>query len=180
MTRIDFNELVHKLSHKLYGYAFRILRNQEEAEDAVQEVFIKLWKLKEKLGEYNSIDALATTMIKNHCIDQVRKGRNIFNNEGILQLSVASQSPSPDQEMENRESNEILHRIIDNLPEIYKTVIQLRDIDGFSFEEIAEKTTQTVNNLRVILSRARKQIRDEFNRYNYEQRGTEQADRKVL
>ncbi len=180
MTRIDFNELVHQLSHKLYGYAFRILRNQEEAEDAVQEVFLKLWKLKEKLGEYNSIDALATTMVKNHCIDQVRKGKNIFNNEGSSHLYVSSPSPSPDQEMENRESDEIIHRIINNLPDIYKTVIQLRDIDGFSYEEIAEKTAQTVNNLRVILSRARKQIRDEFNKYQYEKRGTEQVDRKVL
>jgi RNA polymerase sigma factor (sigma-70 family) len=180
MTRIDFNELVHKLSHKLYGYAFRILRNQEEAEDAVQEVFIKLWKLKEKLGEYNSIDAMATTMVKNHCIDQVRKGKNIFNNDGNSQFYVSSSSPSPDEEMENRESGEIIYRIIENLPDISKTVIQLRDIDGFSYEEIAEKTAQTVNNLRVILSRARKQIRDEFNKYQYEQRGTEQVDRKVL
>jgi RNA polymerase sigma-70 factor (ECF subfamily) len=180
MTRIDFNELVHKLSHKLYGYAFRILRNQEEAEDAVQEVFIKLWKMKEKLEEYNSIDALATTMIKNHCIDQVRKEKNIFNNDGSSQFSVTSPLPSPDQEMENRESDEIIHRIIDNLPEIYRTVIQLRDIDGFSYEEVAEKTAQTVNNLRVILSRARKQIRDEFNKFEYEQGRTEQVVRKVL
>jgi RNA polymerase sigma-70 factor, ECF subfamily len=65
MSRTDFNDLVHQLNRKLYGYAFRILRNQEEAEDAVQEVFIKLWKMNEKLSEYNSIDALATTMTKN-------------------------------------------------------------------------------------------------------------------
>ena len=180
MTRIDFNELVHQLSHRLYGYAFRILRNQEEAEDAVQEVFIKLWKLKDRLGEYNSVDALATTMIKNHCIDQVRKGKNIFNNEGSSQLYVVSPSPSPEQEMVNKESDEIIHRIIDSLPEIYRSVIMLRDIEGFSYEETAEKTTQTVNNLRVILSRGRKMIRDEFNKYQNEQRGTGQADRKVL
>jgi RNA polymerase sigma factor (sigma-70 family) len=172
MTRIDFNELVHRLSHKLYGYAFRILRNQEEAEDAVQEVFIKLWKLKEKLGEYNSIDALATTIVKNHCIDQVRKGKNINIDDGSSGLYVVSLSPSPEQELENRESDEIIHRIIDDLPEIYSTVIKLRDIDGLSYEETAEKTAQTVNNLRVILSRARKMIRDEFNKYQYEKSGT--------
>ena len=65
MTRADFNDLVRQLNRNLYGYAFRILRNQEEAEDAVQEVFIKLWKLGDKLNDYNSIGALAITMIKN-------------------------------------------------------------------------------------------------------------------
>jgi RNA polymerase sigma-70 factor (ECF subfamily) len=180
MTRIDFNELVHRLSHKLYGYAFRILHSQEEAEDAVQEVFIKLWKLNDKLGEYNSIDALATTMVKNHCIDQIRKEKNIFKNDDSSHLYVVSQSPSPEEQMVNRESDEIIHKIIENLPEIYRTVIRFRDIEGFSYEETAEKTAQTVNNLRVILSRARKMIRDEFNKYQYEQRGTQQADRKVL
>ena len=73
MTRTDFNDLIQQLSRKLYGFAFRILRNQEEAEDAVQEIFIKLWKMGQKLDEYNSIDALATTMTKNYCIDQIRK-----------------------------------------------------------------------------------------------------------
>jgi DNA-directed RNA polymerase specialized sigma24 family protein len=57
MTRTDFNDLVMQLSRKMYGYAFRILRSREEAEDAVQEVFIKLWKIGEKLGEYTSIEA---------------------------------------------------------------------------------------------------------------------------
>ena len=78
MTRTDFNDLVRQQNRKLYGYAFRILRNQEEAEDAVQEVFIKLWNLGNKLDSYNSIGALATTMIKNFCIDQIRKKKH-FN-----------------------------------------------------------------------------------------------------
>ena len=65
------------LSRNLYGYAFRILRNQEEAEDAVQEVFIKLWNMGKKLDEYNSIEALAVTMIKNFCIDQLRKKKHL-------------------------------------------------------------------------------------------------------
>jgi RNA polymerase sigma factor (sigma-70 family) len=180
MTRNDFNDLVHQLSHKLYGYAFRILRNQEEAEDAVQEVFLKLWRLKDKLEGYNSIDALATTMIKNHSIDQLRKGKNIFGIDENSHLYVVTTAPSPEQEMVNRESDEIIRTIIGNLPEIYRTVIGFRDIDGFSYEETAEKTGQTVNNLRVILSRARKMIRDEFNKYQYEQRGTGQTGRKVL
>ena len=180
MIRNEFNELVHRLSRQLFGYAFRILRNQEEAEDAVQEVFIKLWKLREKLEEYKSIDALATTLVKNYCIDQIRKEKNIFSNDESSQFYIPSANPSPEQQMVNRESDEIIRGIISDLPEVYRTVIQLKDIDGFSYEEIVQQTGQNINTLRVNLSRARKLIRDEYYKFQYEHRGAEQADRKVL
>jgi RNA polymerase sigma factor (sigma-70 family) len=180
MTRTEFNELVHQLSRKLYGYAFRILRNQEEAEDAVQEIFIKLWNMKEKLVEYNSIDALAVTMTKNYCIDQIRKQKNIYYEEPRTEVSNQYISPSPHEQIESMESNEIIYKIIDGLPDSYKVIIRLRDIEGFSYEEITEKTNQNINTLRVSISRARRLIRDEYNKYQYERRGIEQTDRKVL
>ena len=180
MTRADFNDLVRQLNRNLYGYAFRILRNQEEAEDAVQEVFIKLWKLGDKLNGYNSIGALAITMIKNFCIDQLRKRKHQNQEEHERQDINNGDSASPFEIMESRESADILHNIINNLPDIYKNVIQLREIDGLSYEEIAGKTENNINTLRVTLSRARKMIRDEFNKYKYERRGIKEIDRKVL
>jgi RNA polymerase sigma factor (sigma-70 family) len=180
MTRADFKDLVLQLSRKLYGFAFRLLRNQEEAEDAVQEIFIKLWNMKEKLKEYNSIDALATTMTKNYCIDQIRKQKNFSHEEPGTQIDFQVTSPSPHEQMESLESNEIIYKIIDHLPDIYKVIIKLREVEGLSYEEIAEKTDQNINTLRVTLSRARRIIRDEYNKYQYERRGTEQIDRKVL
>jgi RNA polymerase sigma-70 factor (ECF subfamily) len=180
MTRTEFNEIVHQLSRKLFGYAFRILRNQEEAEDAVQEVFIKLWKMKEKLPEYSSIDALATAITKNYCIDQIRKQKNIYHEEPGDQVYPQMNSPSPHDQMESLESNEIILRIIENLPEMYKVLIKLREIDGFTYEEMAEKINQNVNTLRVTISRARKIIRDEYNKYQYERGRIGQTARKVL
>jgi RNA polymerase sigma-70 factor (ECF subfamily) len=180
MTRSDFNDLVLQLNRNLYGYAFRILHNQEEAEDAVQEVFIKLWKLGDKLNNYNSIGALAITMIKNFCIDQLRKRKHQIQEEVDRQDQIKSDNASPFEIMESKESSEILHNIINSLPDIYKDVIQLREIDGLSYEEIADKTAQNINTLRVTLSRARKMIRDEFNKFQYERRGIKEIDRKVL
>jgi RNA polymerase sigma-70 factor (ECF subfamily) len=180
MTRADFNDLVRQLNRNLYGYAFRILRNQEEAEDAVQEVFIKLWNLGSKLDAYESTAALATTMVKNFCIDQLRKRKHFTQNENGWQDFQNSISASPYEIMESRESEAILHHIIDKLPDIYKDVIRLREIDGLSYEEIADKTEQNINTLRVTLSRARRMIRDEFNKYQYERRGIKEVDRKVL
>jgi RNA polymerase sigma-70 factor (ECF subfamily) len=180
MTRTDFNDLVRQLSRILYGYAFRILRNQEDAEDAVQEIFIKLWNMKEKLNEYNSIDALATTMTKNYCIDQLRKQKPIYQEEHKKKDYNYITAPSPHEQMENRETNEIILNIIDKLPDAYNVIIRLRDIEGFSYEEIAKKTDQNINTLRVTLSRARRYIRDEYNKYQNERRGIKQVDRKVL
>lgn len=180
MTRNDFNDLVQQLSRKLYGYAFRILRNQQEAEDAVQEIFIKLWNMGEKLNRYTSIDALSITITKNYCIDLLRKQKHFQHEEHNNQDYNDITLPSPYDQMEIRESDDIILKIIDNLPDAYKSVITLREIDGFSYEEISEKTDQNINTLRVTLSRARKIIRDEYNKYNYERRGIKEVTRKVL
>jgi RNA polymerase sigma-70 factor (family 1) len=180
MNRTEFDKLVHDLNRKLFGYAFRILRHQEEAEDAVQEVFIKLWKIREKLREYNSIEALATTMVKNYCIDQIRKQKNIQSSGDVSENRVNFVSPSPLDQMEMKESEAIIHKIIDTLPDLYKSVILLKDIEDRSYEEISELTNQNINTLRVNLSRARKFVRDEFNKFQYENRGFEKSSRKVL
>jgi RNA polymerase sigma-70 factor (ECF subfamily) len=180
MTRAKFNEYVVQQSRKLYGFAFRILRNQEEAEDAVQEVFIKLWKMGEKLDQYESVDALATTMTKNYCIDQLRKHKFLHSNAEGTEVLQTKTSPSPHEQLENIESGAIIHRIIGDLDEKYRLIIILKDIDGLSYEEIAEKTGQNINTLRVTLSRARSSVRDEFNKYNDEYRGVKQVTRKVL
>ena len=180
MTRDAFNELVRQNSRNLYGYAFRILRNQEEAEDAVQEVFIKLWNLGDKLDSYNSIGALATTMTKNICIDLLRKRKNIVREDYIELGSKSADISSPYELLESSESGEILHLIINRLPSIYKDAIELKEIQGLTYEEIADKTKQNINTIRVNLSRARKMIREEFNKYQYERRGTKEVNREVL
>lgn len=149
-----------------------------EAEDAVQEIFIKLWNLGEKLDEYKNVNALAITMIKNHCIDQIRKKKIIEDNSS--NDFPQSGNSSPHELLENSETGEIINIIIAGLPLIYREVIKLKEIEDLSYEEIATRTNQNINTLRVNLSRARKLIRDEFNKYQNERRGIKKADRKVL
>lgn len=180
MTRAEFNDFVKQFSRILFGYAFRILHNQEEAEDAVQEVFLKLWKMGDKINRIDNINALASTMTKNFCIDQLRKQRNINLDENKKENYNSLTSLSPHDQMEINESNEIITYIIDNLPDSYKVIIRMRDIEDLSYQEIAEKTEMNINTLRVSLSRARRMVRDEYNKYHYEHRGIEQFTRKVL
>jgi len=170
MNRESFSILVQELSRKLFSFAFRILRNQEEAEDVVQEIFIKLWNMREKLNDYRSIDALAATMTRNHCIDLLRKQKNEFKGEVDFNNYSNLTANSPFENMVLKETGMIIEGIIEKMPENIRTVLRLHDIDGKSYEEIASVTGLNINTLRVNISRARKLIRDEFNIFNNEKR----------
>ncbi len=171
MTKTDFNNLVITLGRKLYGYAYRILREKEGSEDAAQEVFVKLWKMNMELANYESVEALAVTMVKNYCIDQIRKQKYFEPADSISFSLYHDSEPSPQEKLESSETTAIMHRIINGLPETYREIIQLRDIEELSYEEIAVKTGLNINTLRVNLSRARKSVRDEFNKRTNEFRG---------
>lgn len=180
MTRLEFNNQVLQISRRLYLVAFRFLKSREEAEDAVQEVFMRLWNKREKLDEYESVEALAITTVKNYCIDQLRKVRTIAIEENINQVAGYREEQSPQEHLEKIESAEILYSIIGRLPDIYKEIIMKREIEGQSYEEIALSTSQNINTLRVNLSRARKMIREEYKKERYEYTGNIKTVRKVL
>lgn len=180
MTRTAFNDYVRQMSRKLYGISFRFLHNQEEAEDAVQEVFIKMWRMGEKLDDYQSLDALAITMLKNYCIDQIRKQKVMLAEDYQGEQRFAEVSPSPYEQLVNKESGRILSDLIKRLPDLYRNILTMRDIDGMSYEEIVEITGQNINTLRVTLSRARSILRDEYKRQYDEKTGSEPIAGKVL
>ncbi len=170
MTRTDFDNLVMSISGRLYVYAFRMLRNQQSSEDAVQDVFVKLWKMNQRLETYGSIEALAITMVKNQCIDQLRRMKLAGADEIEIMNPRSDPGPSPQEKMEREETMRLLERIIGELPQIYRETVKFRDIDGLSYEEIAEKTGQNINTIRVNLSRARKIIRDKYKKCRNEHR----------
>ena len=171
MTRIEFNNQVLQLSRKLYLVAFRLLKRKDEAEDAVQEVFIRLWNKVDELDRYNSIEALAITTVKNYSIDILRRKKLMMIEEQENLRVIHDHGPSPAEVMERKESSSILNEIIDSLPEIYRSVIIMKEIDGLSYEEISGITGQNINTLRVNLSRARVMIRDQYKKYKYENAG---------
>ncbi|MBW6501046.1 MAG: sigma-70 family RNA polymerase sigma factor [Bacteroidales bacterium] len=168
MNRVDFNSIILRISRKLFRYAYRVLNNQQEAEDAVQEVCIKLWEMRDRLNQYDSIEALSTTMIRNHSIDLLRR-RKAVEYEHINTIhQYPGSTPSPQEQMERKESYNIISEIIEKLPPVQCEMIRLRDIDGLTYDEISAKTNQTINNIRVILSRARKSVRNDYKKYRHE------------
>lgn len=158
MTVEEFKNKVLPVKNKLYRLAYRLMNSQADAEDVVQEVFLKLWSRKEKLNEYRSMEAFAMVMTKNLCFDKLKlKSRNQQElNEDKIELN--SENLETHLEMKNTVSK--IHEIIQELPEQQKLVIQLRDIEQCDFDEIAEITDMNLNTIRVTLSRARKKVRD--------------------
>jgi RNA polymerase sigma-70 factor (ECF subfamily) len=140
-----------------------MLQNNEDAEDMVQEVFVKLWTLRDTLEQYASLEAFAMRMTKNMCLNKIkaRKGSMVDIGQQNLPATVLS----PDKEMEFTHTATMMNRIINMLPPQQRLVIQLREVEELEMEEIARITELTVNNVRATLSIARKKVREIYTIY---------------
>lgn len=158
MNQNEFVNLITPFKDKLFRLAKRLLVSTEEAEDATQEVLVKLWTRNESLDTYNSIEALAMTMTKNYCLDQLKSKR--AGNLQIVHNNFTDREPSLQQKVEDSDSLNWVEKIINQLPEQQKLIIQMRDIEQYEFEEIAKILEMNETAVRVALSRARKTIRE--------------------
>jgi len=167
MKSVEFIEKVLPVNGKLFRFAYRLLASREEAEDVVQETFMKLWNKRENLSEYKSIDAFAMVITKNLCLDSLKsKNRSEVNVESPFNVP---EIVTPYEKTELSDSVRNVNQIIDDLPEQQKMIIQLRDVEGYSYEEIADILKLNINAIRVNLSRARKKVRDTLTKkYDYE------------
>lgn len=155
-----FNTEVLPLKGRLYRLALSYLKDSDDAEDAVQEVFIKFWSMRSSLSKYRSIEALAVTITKNHCLDQLKAKRRT---EVSLDRVVArSGGYSPAHQSEINDLVGVLQNILPELPEQQQLVFQMRDVEGLELREIEELTGINYNNIRVVLSRARKALREKI------------------
>ncbi|MDP2687467.1 MAG: RNA polymerase sigma factor [Aequorivita sp.] len=165
MDKNEFTTIVMPLKDKLYRLAKRILVSTDEAEDAVQEVFLKLWKGKQQIENYKNPEAFAITMTKNYCLDRLKSKQ--ASNLKIVHSNYQT-SENIENNIEANDGVEMVFRIMETLPEQQKIVLQLRDVEEFEFSEIAKMLDSTETAIRVALSRARKTVRDEMiKKYNY-------------
>ena len=158
MNQKDFVLVINPFKDKLFRLAKRLLVSTEEAEDATQEILVKLWSKNENLETYNSVEALAMTMTKNYCLDQLKSKR--AGNLKIVHTNFTDREPRLDKQFEDSDSLKWVEKIINQLPEQQRLIIQLRDIEQCEFSEIAKITEMNETAVRVALSRARKTIRE--------------------
>ncbi|CAM2914482.1 RNA polymerase sigma factor [Flavobacterium frigoris] len=158
MSQTEFLQITAAFKDKVFRLAKRLLISTEEAEDATQEIFIKLWSKNQNLIAFNNVEAFAMTMTKNYCLDQLKSKR--AGNVKISHYDFADKSARLDKIVEDEDSLKWVEKIINQLPEQQKLIIQMRDIEQYEFEEIAIILEMNETAIRVTLSRARKTIRE--------------------
>lgn len=159
---MDFEKEVLPLKDKIFRFAKRLLNIATDAEDVTQDVFIKFLTKEKEFKKYKNIEAIAMTITKNMCLDRLRSKKRQFVelNDGNTTTTVVT----PLQQTEIADQITIMNTIISKLPDQQKMIFQLREIEGYEFEEIAKIMEITVNTIRVNLSRARLKIRQELSK----------------
>ncbi len=160
MNQTAFIRLINPVKDKIYRLALRLLVSKEAAEDATQEVIIKLWNRNDKLNDYANLEAFAMTVTKNYCFDQLKLKQN--NNLKIVHSNYENKEKNVQEQLELNDELDQVARILNSLPEQQKIIFQLRDVEQYEFEEIAEIVGMNETAIRVALSRARKKIREEL------------------
>ncbi|HCC53014.1 MAG TPA: RNA polymerase subunit sigma-70 [Porphyromonadaceae bacterium] len=161
-----FKITVIPLREKLLTYAFRLAEGQVECEDAVQEVFLKLWSIRDKLDEYKSVEALAFKVTKNKVLDELRRCRSESLEDMETSFPISQTDCNPESITEQHDTAEHIRRLIEALPSLQQTIIRMKDVEGYELSEIAEITGTQIEAVRVNLSRARKKIREQLIRLN--------------
>ena len=154
----QFKITVVPLRGKLLNYARKLTDDSSDAEDVVQEVMLKLWNIRQKLEEYNSIEALAVRITHNLCMDMWRSKRT--DQVSLDQVPVVSQTVNPERVLEGNDEIRLMREIISSLPTLQQTIIRMKDIEEYETEEIAQITRCSSESIRSNLSRARKKVRD--------------------
>jgi len=167
MDLTDYKQYILPLHGKLFHYASILLRDRSEAEDAVQEVFMKLWKIRDSLDQYNSVEAFAFKVTRNWCLDRIKAKKPVYINNYNTWFDNKTEDADPQKKLETADHLNLLFALLDNLPEQQKLIIQLRELENMEFEEIAEIMDMNINAIRVNLSRARNKIKEEMIKYEH-------------
>ena len=151
MTAKEFNSAVDEYSDNIFRFALKHLRNEMSAKDIVQDTFTKVWT-KHKEVSYEKVKSYLFTTAYNAIIDFVKKEKRSYDMpEGDIAQSRSTEG--------NFDVQEILHKALNLLPEIQKTVVLLRDYEGYSYEEIGKICKLKEAQVKVYIFRARQTLK---------------------
>jgi RNA polymerase sigma-70 factor (ECF subfamily) len=169
MDAITFKQKYMSYHPKLYRIAYRLLGDTEDAEDVVQEAYIKLWNKRNELKHVDNSESYSVILLRNLCLDFLRtKNKQRLESMNEIRNDISDQSVLLSEIEYNDEIKHVEH-IIGQLPEQQKIIMQLKHFDDYSNEEIEQITGLSNSNVRVLLSRARKKVRELFEKqYRYE------------
>lgn len=155
-----FRETLLPLKKKLFRYAYRLLNDYEDAGDAVQDAYLKLWEQRNKLDDINNHEAFSVTVTRNICLDKLKSKKNISLTENIKDSEWSLEHK--EQELIDKQKVALIKKLVNQLPDLHREIMILKDFEGYDYDEIAEILNISVNNIRVNLSRSRKKIREMY------------------
>jgi RNA polymerase sigma-70 factor (ECF subfamily) len=161
MHQKTFLDLIEPLKPRLFGFAWRMLRNREDSKDAMQELMVKLWNNRHKLETTGNIKTYAFTALYHDCIDRLRK-QSRFKLVTGSELMEIRDNTAVEQDFENGDLIRQIRLAMDNLPPKQKVILELRDFQDFDYEEIAKMLDMTVNAVRVTVARSRAAISEKM------------------
>jgi len=152
MTVREYNLSVDEYSDNIFRFALKHLKNEMSAKDIVQETFTKVW-IKHEEVSFQKVKSYLFTTAYHAIVDWIRKEQKSGD---IEKINADTRSSS----MENFDLQEVLEKALKNLPEIQKTVVLLRDYEGYNYTEIAEITSLNESQVKVYIFRARKALQE--------------------
>jgi RNA polymerase sigma-70 factor (ECF subfamily) len=166
MLRRDFETAVRRHQRKVFTFAHYFLSNQEEAEDVTQEVLIRLWRNRSKVG-LDRVNSWLLTVTRNACYDRLRQRRSFArlvesDADGHGALHVAADGPDPEVQAGSAQLGRRLLRALRQLSDQQRSVVILREIQGLSYQEIAEVLGLPLSRVKVTLHRGRQQLREQL------------------
>ena len=157
MDKVAFLQRILAIQDSMFRLAKSLLKSTEESEDAVQEVLAKLWQNMNKIATLSNIEGYAMTMTKNYCLDRLKSRQ--ASELRLVHFKHDKTTASLDKQIEYRDSVAQVFAFMEALPKLQKIVLQLRDVEQYDFETLAQITELSEGAVRVTLSRARKTIR---------------------
>lgn len=161
MQEISFRNDILPLKDKLFRLALRITFDRAEAEDVVQETLIRIWNKRAEWTQFDSIEAYCLTVAKNLAIDRSEK-KDAQTVALTPDMDQSSEASSPYEKLVAKERMALIRRLMDELPEKQRLIMQLRDIEGKSYKEIAAVLKLTEEQVKVNLFRARQKVKQKF------------------
>ncbi len=157
MTEKEFIEAIYPLRDRMFRFAFVLLGQKEQAEDVVQNVMVKMWTWKWLRTKPKNIDAFVMSSVKNACFDVLRRRKFLSEEEVPERMEVPPDAPLWDQKR-------IVRTALLHISEKQRLCVMLKDMEGCDTEEVAEIMGMSVENVRMTLSRGRKELKEQINR----------------
>ncbi len=166
-----FEELINNYEKKAYNIAYRMMNNEEDAKDMTQEALIKIYKSIKSFREESTFSTWLYRIVTNVCLDELRRRKkmetipleiNTEGDKGTIRFEIGADEETPEDLYEQAELRQVILSMINSLKEDYRTVIILRDMQGFSYEEISIILGCSLGTIKSRINRARNALKDKL------------------